>query len=83
MIRAFALAVATLGLFPNVATAGEVCSWTTPDGVLEFTDDPKRIPVRYRQEAHCRPMPTLADYHRFTPIEQGTPDDERVRGTGD
>jgi hypothetical protein len=54
------------------AIAGTMYSWRTPDGSQAFTDDPKRIPARYRDDAARRPMGHLEDYSRYTPSELGT-----------
>lgn len=54
------------------ALAGTMYSWRTRDGSQAFTDDPKRIPARYRDEAESRPMGHLEDYSRYTPSEVST-----------
>lgn len=48
------------------AFAGNVYSWVTEDGTHAFTDDPKRIPAKHRDEAEARPMGDLKRYARYT-----------------
>lgn len=63
------------------ALAGNVWSWVTDDGTYAFTDDPKRIPARHRDEARTRPMGELTQYERYTEVSSDTekPYAERVR----
>lgn len=42
--------------------------WTTDEGTLAFTDDPKRIPARYAEQARAFELQPLDDYARFTPL---------------
>jgi hypothetical protein len=58
------MAIAT----PAVA-GGPIYSWRTEDGGYAFTDDPKAIPARYREEAKLRPSARLGDYARYTPSD--------------
>jgi hypothetical protein len=53
---------------PSVAS-GPIYSWRTEDGGYAFTDDPKAIPARYRDQAKARPSARLADYARYTPSD--------------
>jgi hypothetical protein len=53
---------------PAVA-GGPIYSWRTEDGGYAFTDDPKAIPARYRDEAKLRPSARLGDYARYTPSD--------------
>ena len=46
--------------------AGTVYSWTTEEGTTAFTDDPKRIPARYRSSARQRELGPLKDYSRYS-----------------
>ena len=46
--------------------AGTLYSWTTEDGVHSFTDDPKKIPPRYREQAVAQTTTGLDDYERYT-----------------
>ncbi|MBY0398773.1 DUF4124 domain-containing protein [Myxococcota bacterium] len=48
------------------AFAGNVYSWITEDGTYAFTDDPKRIPAKHKDEAQARPMGDLKRYGRYT-----------------
>ena len=59
-------ALLVLGLAAPAA-AETVYSWRTEDGGYAFTDDPKAIPERYRDDAEARPVGNLSDYERFTP----------------
>jgi hypothetical protein len=52
---------------PVAAAAGGIYRWTTADGTVAFTDDPKRIPARYRQHAVAVPAANLEGYRHFTP----------------
>ena len=54
----------------TVATsvAGEtVYRWTAADGSVAFTDDAKRIPPQYRDEAQSSRTGDLTSYPRYTP----------------
>jgi hypothetical protein len=51
------------------AAADPVYSWRTEDGGYAFTDDPKAIPPRYRDEAQKRESGSLHDYKRYTPSD--------------
>ena len=57
------------------ALADEVWSWRTEDGTFAFTDDPKRIPARYRGDARSRPLGELSRYERFTRV---SPESEKA-----
>jgi hypothetical protein len=61
---ALLLAIAT----PSAAS-GPIYSWRTEDGGYAFTDDPKAIPARYRDEAKVRQSARLGDYPRYTPSD--------------
>jgi hypothetical protein len=63
-VAALLLAVAV----PSTA-AGPIYSWRTEDGGYAFTDDPKAIPARYRDQAKVRSSARLADYPRYTPSD--------------
>jgi len=65
LARAGVLALAWLILAP--ATAGaDVYAWRTDDGVFAYTDDPKKIPARYADEAVAVRDTELAAYPRLT-----------------
>ncbi len=49
--------------------AGQIYSWRTEDGGYAFTDDPKAIPARYRDQAKVRASARLGDYARYTPSD--------------
>ncbi len=60
--------------------AGTVYSWTTEDGTSAFTDDPKRIPAKYRGVAKQRELGPLEDYPRYTEskVKSGAAPQERL-----
>ncbi len=63
------LLVAVLGFGLAIATptvAGEFYSWETADGNVAFTDNPKNIPARYRDQLRVRKFGGIEDYARFT-----------------
>ena len=51
------------------AAADPVYSWRTEDGGYAFTDDPKGVPARYRDQAQVRETGRLHDYKRYTPAD--------------
>ena len=59
----------------TAASAGTVYSWQTEDGTFSYTDDRKRIPARYRDQASARSMEQLGSYKRFTPSSLDAPSD--------
>ncbi len=59
-VLGFGLAIATS------AVAGEFYSWETADGNVAFTDNPKNIPARYRDQVRVRNFQGIKDYARFT-----------------
>lgn len=78
------LAGVTVGLaIAGVAApslAGTVYSWTTEDGTSAFTDDPKRIPAKYKNKAERRQLGKLKNYKQYTEskIKHETPYEKRV-----
>ncbi|MCA9501774.1 MAG: DUF4124 domain-containing protein [Spirochaetaceae bacterium] len=62
------LGAALLVALAAPAMAGNVYSWVTEDGTYAFTDDPKRIPARHREEATKRSVGALSRYERYTEI---------------
>ena len=48
------------------AAAGIAYQWTTGEGTVAFTDDPKRIPAKYKDAAVKRDLGKLKSYPRFT-----------------
>jgi hypothetical protein len=64
-----AVTIALLGLGILTATpafSGEIYSWDTGDGHIAFTDNPKNIPARYRDQVTVRQSEGIQDYKRFT-----------------
>ena len=55
--------------FAAPSLAGTVYKWTTESGTTSFTDDPKRIPARYKESAERRQTGSLRNYSRFTVAE--------------
>lgn len=51
----------------SAANAGTLWRWTTADGVVAFSDDPKRIPEAYRESAVAVKTANLSSYKRYTP----------------
>jgi hypothetical protein len=67
-------ATALLAALAAPAAADPVYSWRTEDGGYAFTDDPKAIPARYRDQATQRETGRLGDYERFTPSDDKATD---------
>ena len=53
-------------LLTSPALAGTLYAWETEDGVHAFTDDPKKIPSRYREQAVKSQTGGLDGYERYT-----------------
>ncbi|MBW2542498.1 MAG: DUF4124 domain-containing protein [Deltaproteobacteria bacterium] len=71
------VAVAVLGFGLAVATpavSGEIYSWETGDGNVAFTDNPKNIPARYRDQVKVRKTQGIEDYARFTAEDSAVTD---------
>jgi hypothetical protein len=66
--------------FAAPVTAGTAYQWTTDEGTVAFTDDPKRIPGKYKDAAVKRDLGKLKNYPRFTVSKKTTevPYGERV-----
>lgn len=62
-------ATALLAALAAPVAADPVYSWRTEDGGYAFTDDPKGIPARYRDQAKLRETARLRDYARYTPSD--------------
>jgi hypothetical protein len=62
----FLMGVSLFAGLAGPAFAGNVYSWVTEDGTYAFTDDPKRIPAKHREEAEAPPMGDLKRYARYT-----------------
>lgn len=63
------LVVALNAALAAPSAADPVYSWRTEDGGYSFTDDPKSIPARYRDQAKMRETGRLHDYKRYTPSD--------------
>ena len=63
------------------ADASTVYSWTTEDGTESFTDDPKRIPSRYKKAATKRTVGKFQHYPRLSvsQVKTAAPYEERIR----
>jgi hypothetical protein len=64
-----AMVIGVLGfalLLASYSRAGEIYSWTAVDGNVAFTDNPKNIPARYRDQVQVRKSAGIKDYARFT-----------------
>ena len=61
-----ALAGALFVALAAPAQAGDVYTWRTEDGATAFTDDPKSIPARYRNQVETRQAAALGGYDRFS-----------------
>lgn len=48
------------------AEEGALYRWETADGTIAFTDDPKRVPERYRDDATAIERSVLTEYGRYT-----------------
>jgi hypothetical protein len=61
--------IAVMGMALILATpavAGDVYSWQTENGEVAFTDNPKKIPARYRSQAQKRAGERIQDYAKFS-----------------
>ena len=68
-ILSLAGTTALLAALAATAAAAPVYSWRTEDGGYAFTDDPKAIPARYRDQAKLRSTARLRDYAHYTPSD--------------
>lgn len=68
-LLALAAAAGFVAALAVPAAADSVYSWRTEDGGYAFTDDPKAIPTRYRDQAKVRETGRLHDYKRYTPAD--------------
>jgi len=55
------------------ATAGSFYKYETDDGAIAFTDDAKRIPEAYREQAETLDSRKLSEFERFTPMAPSAP----------
>lgn len=51
------------------ATAGTLYRWTTADGSVAATDDPERIPERYKKTARATETGGMTGFERHTPTD--------------
>ena len=62
------LIASSLGLaVATPASAEIVYRWTAADGSVAYTDDAKRIPAQYREQAQATRLGDLERYERYTP----------------
>ncbi len=61
------------------AMAGTLFKWTTEDGSVAFTDDPERIPERYRSQVKKIETRGLDSYERFTPRDSAGQSEQQKR----
>ena len=54
------------------AMAATVYAYVTEEGTHAFTDDPKRIPAKYKDAAERRTMGQLKRYERWTPSDRAS-----------
>ena len=70
--RSLALGALALALAAP-ASAGTVFGWTTDDGIAAYTNDPKRVPARYKDGVRrIRVSNGLSSYSRFTPRDHAS-----------
>jgi hypothetical protein len=48
------------------AVAGQIYSWQTENGEVAYTDNPKKIPARYRSQVQTRASERIEDYAKFS-----------------
>jgi hypothetical protein len=70
LVLAAAFAVAAQAV---PAAAGSFYKWETENGGIAFTDGPKQIPARYREQAEEFAVQKLGDFERFTPMAASQP----------
>ena len=73
--------LAGIVLFVALATpslGSSLYKWTAEDGSTAFTDDPKRIPERYRAQAKALETGGLTTYQRFTPTDSARQSEEQA-----
>lgn len=72
MILGLAAAFGLAGVAAT-AEAGSFYRYETEDGGIAWTDDAKRIPARYRDQAAVVENKGLDDFERFTPMAPSKP----------
>lgn len=63
MVATIVIAIAAVA---SPSMAGTVWSWTTEDGTAAYTNDPKRIPAKYKDSAEKRTVGKLKNYPRLS-----------------
>ena len=71
--------IVLLAALATPALAGSLYKWTTEDGSVAFTDDPKRVPERYRSQVKTIKTGGLDLYERFTPGDSSRQREQRQR----
>jgi len=76
----FLAVVLVVAVVASPALAATVYTWTTEEGTTAFTDDPKRIPAKYKDAATQRTVGSLKNYPRLTEssVKYEKPYGERV-----
>jgi hypothetical protein len=70
--------IVLLAALATPALAGTLYKWTTADGSVAFTDDPERIPERYRGQVKTIETGGLDAYERFTPTDSAATASQRA-----
>ena len=65
----FVAGIVLLAALATPALAGTLYKWAAEDGSVSFTDDPKRVPERYRSQVETIQTGGLEAYERFTPTD--------------
>ena len=71
--------IVVIAALATPAAAGSLYKWTTEDGSVAFTDDPKRVPERYRSQVKTIRTGGLDVYERFTPGDTRRQSEQRKR----
>jgi hypothetical protein len=71
--------IVLLAALATPALAGTLYKWTTADGSVAFTDDPKRVPERYRSQIKTIQTGGLDAYERFTPSDGARQSEQQKR----
>jgi hypothetical protein len=67
-------------IFPPILYSQEVYRWTDEQGTVHFTDDPSRIPDRYRSQSEKKEMPREPQKDRAEPVKPEVKSDtDRVK----
>jgi hypothetical protein len=75
----FPAGIVLLAALATPALAGSLYKWTAEDGSVAFTDDPKRVPERYRSQVKTIKTGGLDVYERFTPGDSSRQSEQRQR----